>query len=152
MKLENIINVIRNVKLICKEYVVLIEIGAFYYCYGKDALILGYIGKYKINIVKDNIYSCSFPKVAYNKVISKLENSKVNYIILDRRNNYSEQEKSNNKNLNNYNKYYETSKNEFALQIRIEKINKYLLEHKEDKELLTKVERLINERRKIQSN
>lgn len=149
MKIENIINVVKNVKTICKDYVVLVEIGTFYYCYGKDAFIISYIGKYKIDIIKENIYSSAFPKTAYNKIISKLEENKINYIILDRRNNYAEREKSNNKNLNNYEKYYQISRQELAIRIRIEKIKKYLELNMQDKELITKIERIINERRKI---
>ena len=149
MKIENIINVVKNVKTICKDYVVLVEIGTFYYCYGKDAFIISYIGKYKIDIIKENIYSSAFPKTAYNKIISKLEENKINYIILDRRNNYAEREKSNNKNLNNYEKYYQISKEELDIRMRIEKIKKYLELNMQDKELITKIERIINERRKI---
>lgn len=149
MKIENIINVVKNVKTICKDYVVLVEIGTFYYCYGKDAFIISYIGKYKIDIIKENIYSSAFPKTAYNKIISKLEENKINYIILDRRNNYAEREKSNNENLNNYEKYYQISKQELAIRMRIEKIKKYLELNMQDKELITKIERIINERRKI---
>lgn len=93
----------------------------------------------------------SFPKTAYNKVISKLENNKINYTILDKRNNYEEEEKSNNKNLNKYAEFYEKAKNEISLKIRIEKIQKYLLETK-DKETIFQIEKVINERRKIQSN
>ena len=93
----------------------------------------------------------SFPKTAYNKVISKLENNKINYTILDKRNNYEEEEKSNNKNLNKYVEFYEKAKNEISLKIRIEKIQKYLLETK-DKETIFQIEKVINERRKIQSN
>lgn len=149
MKIENIINVVKNVKTICKDYVVLVEIGTFYYCYGKDAFIISYIGKYKIDIIKENIYSSAFPKTAYNKIISKLEENKINYIILDRRNNYAEREKSNNENLNNYEKYYQISRQELAIRMRIEKIKKYLELNMQDKELITKIERIINERRKI---
>ena len=149
MKLESIFNIITNVKKVCKEYVVLVEIGAFYYSYGKDALIIAKLGKYKINIVQHDVYSCSFPKSAYNKVIARMEENKINYIVLDRRNNYSEQDKSNNKNLNNYQKYYEISKNEYATKLRIEKINKFLIENKTDRELLLNIERIINERRKV---
>ncbi len=149
MKLENIFNIVTNVKKVCKEYVVLIEIGAFYYCYGKDALIIAKLGQYKINIVQHDVYACSFPKNAYNKIVSKLESNKINYIVLDRRNNYSEQEKSNNGNLNNYQKYYELSKSEYAIKLRIEKINNFLIENQADKELLLNIERMINERRKV---
>lgn len=149
MAISNVINVVKNVKQICKDYVVLLEIGSFYYCYGKDSFVISYIGKYKINIVQNEIYSCAFPKTAYNKIISKLEANKINYIILDRRNNYEEREKSNNKNLNNYQKYYEIGKKESGTRMRVEKINKYLINNIKDVELIENIERLINERRKI---
>lgn len=152
MRISNVINIVKNVKQICNNYIVLVEIGTFYYCYGKDAFIISYIGNYKINIIQDNIYSCSFPTVAHNKIISKLEEHKINFIILDRRNNYEEVERSNNKNLNNYEKYYDASKKELASKMRVEKINKYLKENMRDKELIEDIERLINERRKVQSN
>lgn len=149
MKIERILNIVQNVKQICKNYVVLIEIGSFYYCYGKDTFIINYLEKYKIKILENNIYSCSFPKSAYNKVITQLEGKKINYIVLDRRNNYEEQEKSNFKNLNSYEKYYELGKAENASTIRIEKITNYLNTHSKDKELINNIESLINERRKI---
>lgn len=152
MKTENVINIVKNIKQICKNYVVLVEIGTFYYCYGKDAFIISHIGNYKINIIQDKIYSCSFPKTAYSKIISKLEKNKINFIILDRRNNYEETEKSNNKNLNNYEKYYEIGKKELSKKIRIDKISQYLNKNIDDKELIESIEKLINERRKIQSN
>lgn len=149
MAITNIINIVKNVKQVCKDYIVLLEIGTFYYCYGKDSIIISYIGKYKINIIQDNIYSCAFPKTAYNKVISRLDANKINYIILDRRNNYEEIEKSNNKNLNNYQKYYVIGKNEIAMRLRIERIQKYLIQNSNDKELIGNIEKAINERRKI---
>lgn len=149
MKIEKIINMVQNVKEICKNYIVLIEIGSFYYCYGKDTFIISYLEKYKIKILENNIYSCSFPKSAYNKVIAQLESKKINYIVLDRRNNYEERENSNFKNLNNYEKYYELGKAENAIKIRIEKITNYLNTYNKDKELISQIESLINERRKI---
>ena len=67
--------------------------------YGKDAFIISYIFKYKLRKVEEpNIYSCAFPKNSYNKVIAKLENSKINYIVIDRRNNYEIDEELNNNN------------------------------------------------------
>ena len=46
-------------------------------------------------------------------------------------------------------KYYQISKQELAIRMRIEKIKKYLELNMQDKELITKIERIINERRKI---
>lgn len=149
MKIDKILNIVKTVKQVCKNYVVLVEIRTFYYCYGKDTFIINYLEKYKIKILENNIYSCSFPKTAYNKIITQLENKRINYIVLDRRNNYEEQESNNYKNLNNYEKYYELGKAENAIKIRIEKITNYLNTHKNEKELISQIESLINERRKI---
>lgn len=147
-----VLNIVKTVKNIYKEYVVLVKIGKFYYCYGRDSYIISYLTNYKINLLEDNTYSCSFSTNAYNKVISILEDKKINYLILDRRNDYEEDEKYNNKNLNNYLKYYEKAKEEISTKMRIEKIYKYLNEHLLDKETIMKVEKIIYERRKIQSN
>ena len=92
-----IINIVKNVKEIHNKYVVLVKVGNFYYCYGRDSYIISYLLNYKINILKDYTYSCSFPQSAINKVMSMLENNKINYVILDRRNNYEIIEKSDNR-------------------------------------------------------
>ena len=79
-----VLNIVKTVKNIYKEYVVLVKIGKFYYCYGRDSYIISYLTNYKINLLEDNTYSCSFSTNAYNKVISILEDKKINYLILDR--------------------------------------------------------------------
>ena len=147
-----IINIVKNVKEIHNKYVVLVKVGSFYYCYGRDSYIISYLFKYKINILKDYTYSCSFPQNAINKVISVLENKQINYIILDRRNNYEIIEKSDNRNLNRYDKIYEIGRRENVKKMRVEKIYSYLLENMDNKELIDNIEKVINERRKIQSN
>ena len=147
-----IINIVKNVKKIHNNYVVLIKVGNFYYCYGRDTYIISYLFKYKINIMKNNIYSCAFSQNAINKVMAKLENSKINYLILDRRNNFEVNEQCNLKNLNKYDKYYEKAKNEISTNMRIEKIYQYLLENNHNKELINEIEKVINEGRKVQSN
>jgi hypothetical protein len=147
----SVINTITTIKEVHREYVLLVKIGNFYYCYGRDAYVVSYLLHYKINVIEKNIYACSFPQTAYNKVISTLEDKKINYITLDKRNNYSVDEKSNNNNLNKYNEIYLKAKEELATKMRIEKIYKYLLDTK-DKEIINEMEKLINERRKIQSN
>lgn len=146
-----IINIVKNVKDVHKDYIVLVKVGNFYNCYGRDAYIISYLLDYKITLVDNNIYNCSFPKSAYNKVISLLENNKVNYIVLDKRNNYDVEERDNYKNLNKYDEIYKLAKNKIAKKMRIEKINKYLLSC-DNEETIFEVEKLLNERRKIQSN
>ena len=147
-----IVNVVKNIKEVQKEYVVLIRVGNFYNCYGRDSYILSYLFGYKISIVEDDTYMCAFPKSAYNKVISKLENNKINYLVLDKRNNYEVEEKSNNNNLNKYQEIYEKSKKEISAKMRIEKIYKYLMENQKNEPMIFEIEKVINERRKIQSN
>lgn len=143
-----IINIVRNVKDIHKEYVILVRVGNFYNCYGRDSYIISYLLGYKINILDNNIYNSSFPKSAYNKVLSILERNKVNYIVLDKRNNYDVEEKEDNRNINNYNKVYEKARKEIAQKMRIEKIYQYLLSCN-DENTIYEVEKTINERRKI---
>ena len=89
--------------------IILIHVGNFYYCYGRDTYIMSYLFQYKVNILKDNIYSCSFPSTVYNKIINILQLKKINYIVLDKRCNYEVDEKQNFKNINAYQKYYEIS-------------------------------------------
>ena len=122
-----IINVVKNVKEIHNKYVVLVKVGSFYYCYGRDSYIISYLFKYKINILKDYTYSCSFPQSAINKVMAILENNRINYLILDRRNNYEVVDKNDNKNLNKYDEIYEIGKKEKAKRMKIENRMKYMM-------------------------
>lgn len=140
---------IANIKEVHSEYVLLIKIGNFYYCYGRDAYIISYLLQYKINVIEKNMLSCSFPNTAYNKVLTKLEQKKINYLVVDKKDNYSVEEKSNNKNLNQYYTIYQKAKEELSTRARIEKIYHYLLENMQDKEIILEMEKIINERRKI---
>lgn len=151
-----IVNVVSEVKKVHQKELILISIGKFFYAYGKDAYILSYIFEYKLmKIEQENVYSCAFPKQSYPKVTAKLENLKINYIVLDRRNNYNVDEQSNNGNLNNYEKYFEKARLTINKKIRIERINKYLLNNLENEQIYTilkNVEEVINGKRKIQNN
>lgn len=51
-----------------------------------------------VNMAKDNIQTCGFPKNAIPKIMSKLEQKKINFIIVDTRNNYEVDEEDYNKN------------------------------------------------------
>ena len=81
-----------------------------------------------------------------------MEELKINYLILDRRNNYEEDEKYNNKNLNKYNKVLEEAKIYANNIIRLDKINEYFMENinkEEIRKVLIQLEKEIDERRKI---
>lgn len=152
-----IINIVEHIKKIHTQDVLLVKIGKFYYVYGKDAFILSYFFNYKLQMVDNKIYSCAFPTSSRPKVIAKLENSKINYIIVNRRENYEVEEKEDYKNLNRYNEYYNKAKKELEIKFRIKRIENYLTKNKDKKfikSLIFEIEKEIqksekNERRKI---
>lgn len=148
----SIINIVKNIKQVHPEHIILIKIGKFYYSYSKDAYIISYIFGYKLKNIEENIKVCAFPVFILNKIMAKLEENKINYIIIDRRNNYEVDEKSNNGNLNKYNLYLEKSKKYINQKNKIEEIYNYLIsniENDTNNELIKKIECQINERRKI---
>ncbi len=148
-----VINIVKDIKLVHPKDIALIEIGKFYYAYGRDAYIISYLFKYKLVMVEQyNIYNVAFPKSSLPKVIAELENKKINYMLIDRRNNYYVQEKSDNKNLNSYDKFFEKAKKYINLQKRINNISNYLLQNINNPDItekLKKMETIINEGRKI---
>ena len=148
------INIVKNIKEIHKEDIAIIKIGKFYNIYGKDAYITSYLLGYKI-IEVEGIKTCAFPEVSLKKVCAKLEDNKINYLIVDRRNNYEVDEMSTNRNLNNYEKFYHKAKNYVNIRFRIEKVYQTLLEDVDKPQFLDylrKMEEVQNEGRKIQSN
>lgn len=148
----SIINIVKNIKQVHPEHIILIKIGKFYYSYSKDAYIISYIFGYKLKNIEENIKVCAFPVFILNKIMAKLEENKINYIIIDRRNNYGVDEKSDNGNLNKYNLYLEKSKKYINKKNKIEEIYNYLIsniENNNNNELIKEIERQINERRKI---
>ena len=148
----SIINIVKNIKQVHPEHIILIKIGKFYYSYSKDAYIISYIFGYKLKNIEENIKVCAFPVFILNKIRAKLEENKINYIIIDRRNNYEVDEKSDNGNLNKYNLYLEKSKKYINKKNKIEEIYNYLIsniENDTNNELIKKIESQINERRKI---
>lgn len=87
------------------------KVGSFVQAFGKDAYIISYILWYNVSNTNEDIPTCGFPKRAIPKVTANLERKKINYIIIDTRNNYDVDEKSDNKNLNIYEDIVEKSYN-----------------------------------------
>lgn len=139
--------VLQEIKAIHPEYIALIKVGNFYNVYLKDAYILSYLFDYKIREYSDNIKTCGFPVVSLKKVIARLENKKINYLIIDRRNNYELDEKFDMGNLNKYSEIYNKAKKQINLKTRIDKVSQYMHENinKESTlEILKKIEQEIN--------
>ena len=97
----SVISMIKTIKRVHDKEVVLVKIGEFYHAYGKDACVLSYLFEYKLKLVEGN-YTCGFPVKSVAKIQAELERNLINYVLLDRRNNYEVDEYCNNKELNKY--------------------------------------------------
>lgn len=147
-----ILTIIKAIKQVHEKDVVLVKIGSFYHIYGKDSYIISYLFGYKLKKTEGYLYTCGFPLNSISKVIAKLEEKKINYIILDRRNNYEVDEESNNKNLNTYDKIYEKAKRYVNLKKRIDNLYEAIMEDIEQEEIKEKIkyiEEIVYEGRKI---
>lgn len=147
---ENTMNkMIETIEILNQNCVCLIKIGKFYHTYGKDSYILSFLFNYKVDLEK---HECGFPTVSLNKVLSRLENEKINYLVIDKRNEYDVDSKQDFKNLNKYQKIYLKSRNFVNYKVRIKKIEKDLLEQINEKDFrktLGEIEKIIDERRKV---
>lgn len=140
---------IETIELLNKDCICLIKIGNFYHTYGKDSYILSYLFNYKVDLFKNE---CGFPVVSLNRVLAKLEEEKINYLVIDKRNNFDVDSKQDFKDLNRYEKIYFKSKNYVNYKARIDNIENNLLElinEKDFRKLLGEIERLIDERREV---
>lgn len=135
-----------------KDFICLFKIGNFYHVYGRDSYILSYLFEYKIRNIENNMKECGFPLKSLPKILSKLEDEKINYIVIDSRNNYDVDQKFETGNLNKYKKVYEKSRNYVNYKTRVDNITEFLnknIMEKDFRKILIKMEELINEERKI---
>ena len=147
----SIITIIKEIKNIHPNYIAMVKVGNFYRVYGKDAYIIAYLFKYKI-AEENKIMVSGFPVSVLKKVEATLEQKKINYLILDRKDNYSINYSMNFKNLNAYEKIYNASKLYINNIKRIDSISEYLTKsaNKEElKKLLKEIEECINAKGKI---
>lgn len=144
-----VITIIKTIKTLHPDSIILTKTGNFCNVYGKDSYIISYMFGYKQKEL-EGIINCGFPVESINKVIAKLENKKINYLIVDRRNNYEIDEKYDNKNLNTYNQTYEKAREYINAKNRADNIYQYLTQHLNNKKLIYQIEKVIvNERRKV---
>ena len=144
----SVIQMAQRIKQVHPDYVSIYKIGAFCNTFGKDSYIISSIFDYSIKSV-GNISSCGFSKKCINRVISKLEDMKINYLVIDPRNNYDVEEKCDNKNLNTYNLEFEKASIIIKQRNQINKIKQQLEEYigKEDfKTVVRKVNDVLNEK------
>lgn len=148
----SVVKIIKTMKEVHKDYLMLVKIGVFYHAYGRDAYILNYLFDYQLKPIEKDYVTNGFPEASLNRILATLEREKINYLILDRRNNYEVDQKTNYKKANTYNQKYEKARVYVNLNNRINNIQGFLKENineKDFKEILLKMEKIIDERRKI---
>jgi len=148
MKIMSVITMIQEVKEIHPDNIAIIKIGKFYHVYGKDAYIVSDLFKYNLREADKNIKTCGFPATSLSKVEATLENKKINYMLLDRRNNYDVDKVFDMKNLNKYNDFYDVAKKNVNIRNRIENISNYLYNNVRNADIniiLNNIEKVIYE-------
>ena len=144
MKITNTIKVMKKIN---PEKIILLKVGEFYYQYGKDSFIISYLFSYKLKFIEKNIPFSGFPISALNKVLTKLEENEISYIILNKSLNYEVIEEENFKK-NRYKEYYNKSHKYILNKNRIYNIYKYLINNinrKNINEKILKIEEILNE-------
>ena len=146
----------KTIKEIHEKDVVLLRVVTFYITYGKDAYIVSYLFGYKIKPVDSTNYASSgFPVGSINKIKSALESRKINYVLLNKSDNYEVEEFDDNKDLNRYEEIYDKAHKYIRLKDRISDINNYLIDNVNKnniKEILFKIEDIIDESRQVSYN
>lgn len=125
MKYENTIKVIKEIH---QNDIIFLKIGQFYHCYGKDAVIISYLLDYSIKKLENN-YDCGFPVTAINKVKAIIEEQKINYLVVNKADNYEVYEEEDFKNENTYIQIYNKSHKYINRKNRITEIYNYLIEN-----------------------
>ena len=133
-------NSVRLIKKVHPTSVVLVKIGNFYHAYGKDAYILSYFFDYKIE--HKGYKTCGFPLSSLNKVRVQLENQKIDYMVLDRKDNYEVMHKEEFKKENTYETVYALAVMEINLKNRISNLNEFLVNNIHNKEIVAKIKKL----------
>lgn len=139
----------RNFKLIKDlnpNSVVLLKIGSFYHAYGKDAYLLSYLLGYQLKMQDGTFSTCGFPTSAIGKIEKELENKKINYMQISRRDNYAVEEDISFKKDNKYNEFSEKAHKYVLKKNKIDRITAYLTDCINDydfNEKITKIENIL---------
>lgn len=142
----------KRLKDVHPNFLILYKSGTFYKTFGKDAYIIGAMFDYNVHIVNQNIPTCGFPMSAEKRVRAKLEENKINYKIVDSRNEYSVDVSEDYKNLNEYENELKKDFTLIKYKKVINRITEELTMHmnKPDfKDIIRKIEDILDETGKI---
>ena len=135
------ITIVKKIKLVHSNCMVLVKIGNFYHVFSKDAYIISYLLNYRIKLM-ENVPCCAFPVVSLRKVEAILENNKIDYLIVDKRNNYEVEEQQWNKKDNRYERVFKKAYISVSYTIRIQKIYDQLMQEKDKENIVEKLEKI----------
>lgn len=147
-----LVNIAKKIKEVHPNSIVIYKSGAFYKVFGKDAYILSGIFDYQIKMVENNIATVGFPLRIIMNVRTKLEELKINYMLIDQRNNYDVDITEDFRNLNNYEEEFKKAYTKVKHRKNIEHIVRELeliIDKDNFKDIIRKIEDLIDENRKI---
>ena len=121
--------------------------------YDKNGNILSCIWKRFVHTIisfwiQSNYSTCGFPSSGLSKVLSKLEELEVSYIILNKAENYEVVEEEDFKSKNKYNEMYNKAYGYVSKKNRIDSIYQFLLEsisEEKIKEKIVRIEEIIYE-------
>lgn len=146
-----ILNMAKTIKKIHPNYLVLYKQGVFYHAYGKDSYIISAIFDYMLK-TQQNVATCGFSEKALKRVTKILEEQKVNYMLIDPRNNYDVDAQVDFKEENTYDEEFKKAYLVIKQRRRIEHVKENFEEfigEKNFRTVLKKIEKVINENRKI---
>ena len=138
----SVISMIKTIKRVHEMDVVLVKIGEFYHAYGKDACILSYLFDYKLKNVDSSCYTCGFPVKSVSKIQAELERNQVNYVLLDRRNNYEVDEYSDSKKQNKYQEVLDKAYSYIKKKEKIDNIYNYLIMNLNERDIILKLNQI----------
>lgn len=144
----SIVDTAKDIKKIHPNDIALIKVGKFYYTYGKDAYIMSYMFGYQLKKADNSTNTTGFPEVALNKVIKKLEDKTMNYVLIDRSSNYDVIDTGDFKEKNNYSNVYNLAYRYVNRKNKVEAIYEYLVNNIDDdliKEKLQQIEEILYE-------
>ena len=144
----SVVNMAKTMKTVHPKDIMCFKVGSFYHVYGKDAYIMSYLFGYYMKDTKEEMYEVGSPVNTSAKILARLENEKINYMLIDTRNSYDVDEESDNRNLNTYDEKFEKAYKYIKIKRKIDNIEKELImqiEQEGIKEKIRKIEDIINE-------
>ncbi len=139
------INMVKTIKKVYPNSIIMVKIGNFYYVYDKDSFIFSYLFDYKIKD-SEGYPSCAFPLTSFDKITSILKKTKLNYVALNKAKDFEELEKHTENSGEIYAQIYKDAEKVITRSMRIQNIYDILMSEIESEainDILMKVEQLI---------